>query len=449
MKPEKIFAITGAIFGILFLLITPPFQVPDEANHFYRAFQITDLQIIGRNQDNKSGGFMPQSIVTMVTEFSQPRILGNQVKQEPEKIWKFTKSSATEADKKVFIDFPNTVIYSPIPYIPQSIGISIGRILVVPPILLVYLGRIVNLFAWISLVYCAIKITPIHKWLFFLLALTPMSLFQSASLSADAATNGLSFLLIATLLNYAFSPQSQLSNLQIASIFLMTGLISQCKIAYLPLFNLYLILPITKLGNSKVRYWSIFILLILFNLATSGFWGLLIKKLNIPFPEIISPSKQLLFVLSHPIQYLQILGKTIWMNAHTNIEQFIGVLGWLDTGLPNFQINLYLLALLIVSLIGGSMTVKISLKQKIVIFAILTLNFLFIMSLLYLSWNPVGSKSIEGLQGRYLIPLSPLIFLLFNNQKLSFNRTKIANLIVGFSLFSCALTVSALWHRYY
>lgn len=62
-NPEKAFLIIGLIFGILFLLVVPPFQVPDEPNHFFRAYQLSEGEIIGEKQDNNAGGLVPKSLV--------------------------------------------------------------------------------------------------------------------------------------------------------------------------------------------------------------------------------------------------------------------------------------------------------------------------------------------------------------------------------------------------
>ena len=45
LTPEKAYLFLGLIFGILFLMITPPFQVPDEPQHFYRAFHVSEGNI--------------------------------------------------------------------------------------------------------------------------------------------------------------------------------------------------------------------------------------------------------------------------------------------------------------------------------------------------------------------------------------------------------------------
>ena len=62
-KPIKFFIFTALIFGSLYALIVPPFQVPDEFNHFYRSWQITEGGITAiRTSDNRVGAELPTSL---------------------------------------------------------------------------------------------------------------------------------------------------------------------------------------------------------------------------------------------------------------------------------------------------------------------------------------------------------------------------------------------------
>jgi hypothetical protein len=38
--PASVFAWVALLIGALLVALTPPFQVPDEPNHFYRAYQV-------------------------------------------------------------------------------------------------------------------------------------------------------------------------------------------------------------------------------------------------------------------------------------------------------------------------------------------------------------------------------------------------------------------------
>ena len=46
LRPEAWFLLLGALFGSAMAVVTPPFQVPDEANHFNRAYSISQGEIV-------------------------------------------------------------------------------------------------------------------------------------------------------------------------------------------------------------------------------------------------------------------------------------------------------------------------------------------------------------------------------------------------------------------
>ncbi|GBR10964.1 hypothetical protein AA21952_3223 [Acetobacter oeni LMG 21952] len=59
------------IAGPVCLLLTPPFQVADESNHFMRAIQISQNQPIAITRTpNEKGAFVPDTVIPFVAVFS-------------------------------------------------------------------------------------------------------------------------------------------------------------------------------------------------------------------------------------------------------------------------------------------------------------------------------------------------------------------------------------------
>ena len=464
--PEKAFVTIGLIFGILFLLITPPFQAADENNHYYRSFQISSGQIIAEKQQDEVGGFLPKNLVTTTEKISAGIPFNPKAKQNPESIFSLL-NLPLESNNKVFIAFPNTAVYSPVPYLPQIIGITLGKTINLTPILIMYVGRVCNLLVWLVLGYFAIKVTPICKWTFFLLALTPMSLFQAASLSADGVTNGVSFLLIATFLQLALA--EVVSKTQIFTIFLLSVLLALSKQAYFPLVGLFLLIPVEKIGNRK-KYIGIFALLCLASVLAILSWSLISKGTYTTLVPNVAPGKQIQFILTHPFDLIGVILRTFFDDGIEYISQFIGKLGWLDTKLPPLFILSYL-AMLVFSVFqtdnitrrkdtviredDSSVSVQIykdillSTKQKRIMLLILVLNIILIATILYISWTPVAKNRVFGLQGRYFIPLAPILFLLLYNNKFQVKIRNFKIITVLYSVFSGTLTAVVLLKRYY
>lgn len=449
-SPEKAFFSIGLFFGILFLLIIPPFQVPDEPNHFFRAYQISAGEILAEKRDNTTGGLIPKSLLDSV-------IIWNDIPFHPER--KVTRKQFFESfnisyqkRKKTFLNFANTALYSPIPYLPQAIGIALGKAFYLSPIILMYLGRLTNLLISVYITFLAIKITPAFKWVFFLLALTPMASFQRASLSADSFINSISILLIATITRYAFDiNKEKIVIIDIVVLCLLSILLSLSKQAYFMIAVLCFLIPKYKFGTQK-KYLATCLFLSLTSATAWIFWSFFIKNIYVPLrPDVAVAGEQARFVLSHPLKFVVIAFNDFNVNLEGYLNQFIGVLGWLDTHLPGIVLISYEAMLMFIALIDSRSNVIILFKDKLNIFAVWLSSIFIIYLLTYLSWTPVGKEIIEGIQGRYFIPVAPLLFLLFYNRSLSLNipSNKFGLVIVSYSLFALVVSFVVIVKRYY
>ena len=128
-------------------------------------------------------------------------------------------------------------------------------------------------------------------------------------------------------------------------------------------------------------------------------------------------SLQVISILMHPIKYLQNCLYTLNLNGQKYIySMFGGELGWGEfTQL--YAIVPYTIALIFVWITITDQTIKDKFKlyQKVWI----ALTFIAIIGLiftsLYVQWTTLGSDSILGIQGRYFIPILPLIALLIGS----------------------------------
>lgn len=200
---EKIFVIFAVIFGFLYLVITPPFQSVDEHFHFFRACGIAQNQFLAEKQDNGIGlvyigNKLPKSVMELTVKFS--RLIKNQNEKTSINELKEASKITLNPDNKVFANFPNTALYSPVPYFAQTAGIKTAEILKMNPFWFIYFGRIFNLILYCILGYWAIKTIPILKSSAFLILLSPMALSLGASLSADVTIIGASLLFFAFIL---------------------------------------------------------------------------------------------------------------------------------------------------------------------------------------------------------------------------------------------------------
>lgn len=413
-KPEAVFILFGSVFGVLVLLITPPFQVPDEQSHFFRALEVSQGDLIPKVKGKVTGGFIPSNAIATGSGLAGYLAFKSQSKQSFEKLGHFLKLPPKPLKKQ----FAKSTTYPPIPYLPQLIGVSIGKFFQLSWLKTMYLGRVTSLLVWLLCLYLTIKVIPISKWLVVVLALSPMTLFQAASLSADSLTIALSFLFIAILLKLTLAPDTKLTPLVAGLLIVIAILITLCKQAYISLIVLFFLVPIKRLGFKK---YSLFVsLMLLFSISIFIFWYYLAREAyaTVPFQHFkltTSYHEQLNFILSHPLQYMMVLFNTVELYGPKLIEQFIGKLGWLDTSLPRWLLLLHAIMLMFYALTDSRAGVTISFFQKMIIFTVWAGSIILIFTLLYLTMNPIGHPVVETLQGRYFIPIGILFFLLFYN----------------------------------
>ncbi|BAP55018.1 putative membrane protein [Thioploca ingrica] len=447
-KPESVFILFGFIFGVLVILITPPFQVPDEHSHFFRALEVSQGDLIPTVNGNVAGGLIPVNAIATGGELAGYLAFNPQSKQSFEKLAYFFKLPPEPLKKQ----FAKSTAYPPVPYLPPLIGISVGKLFHLSWLKTMYLGRVTSLFVWLLCLYLTIKVIPTSKWLVVVLALSPMTIFQAASLSADSLTIALSFLFIAIFLKLALEENIKFTPLVITLLIIIAILISLCKQAYISLIFLFFLIPIKKLGLK--RYGLFFSLMFLFTVSSLVFWYHLAREAYATFPFqhfklTTSYHEQLSFILTHPLQYLVVLFNTIKLYGVQLIEGFIGKLGWLDTSLPRWLLFLHAAMLIFYALTDSKPGVTISLFQKIIIFTVWLGSIILIFTLLYLTIAPIGHPVVETLQGRYFIPIGILFFLLFYNNYFQLKQETLLFITIGYIPLLLTTMLAALINRYY
>ncbi|MFO1464818.1 MAG: DUF2142 domain-containing protein [bacterium] len=401
----KTFLSLAALACLTFSVLLPPFQAPDEGYHFLRAYQLSEGKFREGPENGQPGTRVPRSLVEFLSAFARLP-LRPQAKTSAGEILAF-RNLAWQAEDRVFFPFAQELPHPSLPYWPQALGIFLGRTLGLGPFYCFYLGRLANAGVWISLLLLALRATPIQRWLWALLALTPMTLQQAASLSPDAFTNGLAFLLVAWILNLSLNPEpGPLGARRLAAPILGSLAFTLSKVAYAPHALLFLLLPPRKF-SSRPRY-----------LFSVGGAILLNGLLGLAFlhhsgmgtwPEVQAQRE---ILLNQPGEFLKIFALTFWHRAPLYLWQWIGWLGHLDTPLPLGLALGYGTLLLFVAWRDRNAGPPLLWKAKALLGGISLLEITIIWTGLFLTWNQPGAAWIHGGQGRYLIPIAPLLGLL-------------------------------------
>ncbi|WP_455043051.1 DUF2142 domain-containing protein, partial [Leptotrichia buccalis] len=72
-----------------------------------------------------------------------------------------------------------------------------------------------------------------------------------------------------------------------------------------------------------------------------------------------------------------------------------------------------------------------------------------ISTALFVAWTPIGSEYIRGIQGRYFIPIIPVLAIFVSQKKIIINKDKLELYINLFLNFGLAYTLIQIFERFY
>lgn len=457
LQPDQFFFICAIVFGLIFLVMTPPFQAPDEINHFYRAYQIADRHLVAEQRDNRVGGELPQSLVSLASGF---RTLTWTISERTSASYIWQKFDIPlDGGNRQFVDFPNTAMYSPVSYAPQAAVLWYLKPFQLSPLSLFYWTRLATLLFWVFAIYFAIQIIPFYKWAFVLLALLPMSLWINMSISADVVTNALAFFSIAYALRLAYE-EPIVSGKQFMVLCVLTFLLASAKIVYTPVLLVVLLIPQVKFGTKR-QYYSQLSVLASIGLVTAVFWSILMNRLYLPYHQY-NPAfrgdatlidcadmyQQTHYILTHGFYIVKVFIHSLIESRDMYYRGFIGTFGWLDTYLPSLFIPLAYGVIALTFFIDGKKEIRITKAQKGILLAgFFSIVFLILLTQ-HLTWDCVGGDLIFTIQGRYFIPASPLLLFAFYNTKFSYEKW-VAPLVIFFTGLAFIVSIVVLYDRYY
>ena len=345
------------------------------------------------------------------------------------------------SDNNNMVLFPNTAVYSFICYLPQSIGIFIGRLFNFPVVIQAYLGRIMNFACFVLLMFFAIKYIPYKKNLVTLFAFMPMMIQEGMSLAPDALTNGVAFFLISYVLCLKNS-KGKLTNKNKMVLSLSCILMSFLKIVYLPICLILFLLPYEKFKSKKDKFINI-LSLAAFVVVLNAIWLFISSGYLNEIKPGVNPSGQLWYIIKNPIIFVGTIFNTLNLNFDLYIYNIIGnSLCYFDVNLSSLFIIPYLMFIVYLVLFDGSN--KVDKNDKVLSILIMLSTCILICVSLYIQWNPLGEHYIDGIQGRYLIPLLIPLILALNNKKVSLKKDQLVNITTISYVFILFISIYSL-----
>lgn len=432
--------------GLVFVFLVPPFQKPDEENHFYRAVSLSSGQFFCNKDENSSYFKIPEKYFLLSRNLNSSEIHFDYNKKFLYKNLYVNSRDENSVDKimrwEKYCNLPFTtyIIFVPSVLVGNILGSSLISF---------YLCRLVLAIIFIfSIVWSYRRLANTRfRWVVVFYSLIPIVVQQVTSIGYDYVQLSIAPILFALIV--AINKKD--GNKKDFIIFCLLMFILQIAKPGYYLFSLvYFLIPrnlVAKDIKSYLVKTSIYLMLcfipgIAFARLYSGAFVT---------PSLFNPSLQLDFLRDPLFTY------TLFINTFNKYSDFyfkssIGLLGWLDYGLPYY---FYLLPLVVFGLLSGYLYKDSFFKNTINKFFILGLSIfstiLFIFLTVYLSWNSIGSREIVGIQGRYFVMFIPFLILFFSSaiRMLHDNKTirKIAFVVFGIVMLNDI--IFAVYNRYY
>lgn len=455
-KPHTFLLAFIAPIAIGLVFIVPPFQSPDEHTHFFKAVQLATGKLVGSHMGESSGfafplvgDFLPEKYKSTADHYIKLRLDINE-KADVGQVFRHL-GTPSGGEKLIPTPFENTVVYPPLAYVPQAAAVFIARLFNDSPLVHLYAARLAGLTVAFALFCLAVMRIPRGKWAIVALAATPMSLLLAGSVSGDAITAGLAIFFIATVASFAYRP-GLLTRNEMVQLVLLSAALGLCKAPYLLLTLLVLAMPMSRF-DSKRMYALIASACVAISIFMAVIWNFVVRHLYINLAAGSSTGEQLQYMLAHPFNFVLTLAKTYLGSAGDYVPRtFIDLSAGLFAPLPIWFICVsFLVIILVVIAEKYPPQLKISKKMRWISAAVLITGFVAINALLYLTFTPVGSRTIDGLQGRYFIPFAFLLIPALGGL-LPTDSKRYAGLVLFlrcFILFTGMVTLYVLVKRYY
>ena len=398
-----LFAILTILFGGLWMAHTQMNRIPDLWEHVYRVSGITNGDIIARPVTSISnyhhvaadnyGGKVDWQWIDLSDHHRDPFDEGVVLLDS------ITVSDSTGAD----VPYNNTAVYSPISYMPQILGFSIGKDFGLGATPTYYLAEGIMLSIYAAITTWGIALLTRFRMPMAILLLSPPVIYHfSFAISADSLTQALIIAFSCMLLSSIdHAPNCK----QYATLGLLGALIALTKFAYAPLIFIPIALLIVHAPTSR-RAKNTVCAMILLTLALVISW-LKLTSAFVSNPASVSPAEvhaRTSGLLHNPMPAIS----AIWYSISHLQGAFRTPLILLSIWIAFAAV----LATVIIHVVVNPNLWRISLFWAFT-YAMAIGSILATYLAMWLQGTANGTPGVFTMQLRYLVPLFPIMLLCF------------------------------------
>ena len=344
--------------------------------------------------------------------------------------------------------------FQAVAYIPSAIGIIIGRIIRLSWTGCFNLGRFFNLLAYVTIIAIAIYRLKSCKLTCALIGLIPSSIFMASSYSYDPWVIAWLILGFVEFFNMISDSEKKISTKSWMRMLLIFFIGLLPKMVYVVILLPLLFVSLERFENKKqavILKSSVFIAALILAVSYAApelYYGALLKG-DTRGGDGVNPLGQVSFLIHEPGKAWKIITdfavKYVGLNVGSTYFQKFAYLG--D---GNFEILTWVALALGIAMEEKKDTwcpriIRISGLIGI------ALGVIVVILSLYVAFNVVGSKAVQGVQNRYIFPLLfPLFYYLkADSIKVKWDSEKLAVWPVAFMSLSFIYNIYALCVAFY
>lgn len=410
LQLEKLFFLTIIFLGILFEIVITPFAVPDEAAHIDTVYRISN-QLLGVEDTG-----IKDAIYKRECDIYTDSGIKRTIDVESYK-WLYDDwfSAAENRNGKLTFAADVTPNANALYFLPAAISITVGRILGIGFLPMIYLARTANLLLVAWMIYQAVKKLPFGKSILCVIALLPITLQQIASCSYDALIIGVSILYVSYCV-FAIYSKTKLEKTDILVILITAIMLGACKGGvYTPLYllGIWILIKRGYIRFPQRREMKIVCIAVAVCIVLASIIGVVcVFKQSLDPYSLRNGYYPLAYLIQHPWETFRIVENTLYEGTYTYFRHLIG------DGLGYFQVSLkFIIPIGYVLLLGKAVICSekypytVDVPNKCVFLTAAALSFAAVHLAFLISYTVFGDKVIGGVQGRYFIPLLWLLLI--------------------------------------
>lgn len=420
-KTENIFLISACVLALFYQFITVPVSVPDEDAHLTMTYHYSNI-LMGK--DSKEELFQLNG--QMVSGEKDRRLMSLPTTVNRESYYGIFAVMDAK-DVEILTLHERDINATAVSYLPGILGMTLGRLLQLPIMKTIYMGRFFSCAAYIGLCYFGIKKIPGNKGTLALVALLPISLHLGSSFSYDSLLLG-GAIFFTGLVFLLYEQKKEVSVTQLLLLVLSVLILTSGKGIYFIMLGMLVFVP-AKVWGGKLK--QKLYLTALGSLSAISFvanMGALLTKRGEVALE--NSSMQTSIIWEKPIEFLFLAINTLISLVDIYFRGlFGGYLGWFQFEVPVVVSIIAMILLLISTFYVSEQSVLI--KKEVRFGGIAVFLLLGAASLAAaISWNSENATTIGGVQGRYFLQVLPFALLSISSLKQLELKKDISRLLI-------------------